>query len=138
RRAGPLLAMRHADARGGPALATRLRAEPPAPQMMGAGDAAGPYRLRDPHLVHEVTDLRLHAEEIAGGDAEATGILRVEPERVLVGDLIEPLGVARAGMDERGETEGREKEHLALGPIDGRPVDVTAPVARHGVLLPLP
>ena len=42
------------------------------------------------------------------------GVGRVQPERVGMGDLVEPLRVARAGVDQRGQAEGRDQRELQL------------------------
>src|SRR3989338_3226186 len=61
----------------------------------------------------------------------------MEPERVLVRDLIEPLGVSRAGVDQSRQAKGRQEEHLAFCPVDVFPVHMALDVARHGMLRPL-
>src|SRR5439155_90751 len=71
-------------------------------------------------------------------DRDACGVLRVEPERIRVRDLVEPLGVARARVDERRQPEGRQQDHLALGAVELRPVDVAPDVVGHRLLRPLP
>src|SRR5438552_9874997 len=101
------------DERRRPALAAHLLPKPPPAEVMRAGDDPGPDGLGDPDLVHEVADLRLDLEKISRGHAEPRGVLRVKPERIVVRDLVEPLGVARARVDERGQPEGREEQHLA-------------------------
>src|SRR5262249_15841261 len=48
------------DQSGGPAFATGIFLQPPTAEMMRAGDDSGFDPFRDPHFVHEVTDLRVH------------------------------------------------------------------------------
>jgi hypothetical protein len=88
----------------------------PAPEVVAHRDDAGLDALGDPDLVDEVADLRLDLDEVAGLDAQALGVLRVHPHRVLVADLVQPLGVGAPGVDQRGQAEGRQEQHLALVP----------------------
>ena len=60
----------------------------------------------------------------------------MEPQRVGVGDLVQPLGVGRAGVDLDGQAEGGDERHLAG--LEGGGVDVAADVAGQGVLRPAP
>src|SRR5207237_4057601 len=92
---------RETDERGAPALAARRLREPPPPEMMRAGDDAGPDRLGHPDLVDEPADGRRDLQELAGRHAEARRVLRMQPERIRVRDLVEPLGVPRAPVDQR-------------------------------------
>src|SRR2546423_673431 len=79
----------------------------PAPHVVAAGDDAGADALRDPRLDDEVADLGLDAEQVAGPHAaEALGVTGVEPERVRVRDLVQPLRVGAPGVDLHREPEG--------------------------------
>ena len=75
----PVTQALHVDEGGGPALAPRVLLEPPAAEVMRAGDDAGPDRFGHPDLVHEVTDLRLHLQEIARDDAQSRRVPGAEP-----------------------------------------------------------
>src|SRR2546426_8818720 len=129
---------REIDERGGPPLAARRLGQPPAPEVVRARDDARADGLGHPDLVDEPADGRRDLEQLAGRHAEARGVLRMQPERVRVRDLVEPLGVARACVDQRGQPDRRQQHHLALRAVDVRPVDVAADVAGHRVLGPLP
>src|SRR5437899_5435780 len=118
----PALDLLEVDERGGPALASRVPVKSPSPQMVRARDHAGADRLRRPDPVDEVADRRRDLEEIARDDGEPGGVFGMEPQRIGVRDLVEPLRVARARVDERRESEGRQEHHLALRAVDPRPV----------------
>src|SRR5271167_1777456 len=62
----------------------------------------------------------------------------MHPYRILVRDLVEPLRVARPGMDERWQAEGRKEKHLAFGAVDVVAMDVALDVAGNGILRPVP
>ena len=74
----------------GPAVGPLVVEQPPAPQMVGTRDHPGPHPFRHPGLVHEVPDARRHAHEVAGGHADAPGVLRVDPW--FRPDVVIPLG----------------------------------------------
>src|SRR5580692_5658968 len=62
----------------------------------------------------------------------------MHPYRILVRDLVEPLRVARPGMDERWQAEGRKEKHLAFRGVDVIAMDVALDVAGNGILRPVP
>ena len=71
----------------------------PAAHVMAAGHDPGFDALRDPGFDHEVSDLGLDPDQIAGSYPDPLPIRGVEPEGIGVGDLVQPLGVGAAGMD---------------------------------------
>ena len=110
----------------------------PAPQVMRARHHAGPDPLGDPDPVHEIADLGVDLDEVPGDDPEAFGVPGMQPYRILVRDLVEPLGVARAAVNEGGQPEGGQQQHLPLGDVDVGRVDVALDVPGKPVLGPLP
>src|SRR5881392_1194683 len=125
----PALDLLEVDERGGPALASRVPVKSPSPQMVRARDHAGADRLRRPDPIDEVADRRRDPEEIARDDGEPGSVFGMQPQRIGVRDLVEPLRVARARVDERREQEGRQEHHLAIRAVDLRPVHVASDVA---------
>src|SRR5271155_2976633 len=107
------LKLAEVDERRGPSLAAQFFAQTPSSEVMRAGGDAGADALGDPYLVDEVANLGVDLEQVAGGDAEARRILGVDPEGIAMGDFIKPLRVAGARMDQGGQSEGRQQEHLA-------------------------
>src|SRR5262249_57050359 len=103
-----------ADDRRGPALPALRLAETPAPEVVGARDDARPDRLGDPHLVHEPADLGVDLEEAVGPYPEPRRVFRMEPQGIGVGDLVEPLRVAGASVNQRWQPEGRQEQELVL------------------------
>src|SRR3990170_4058386 len=95
------------DQCGRPALAAAIFGQTPAPEMVRAGDHAGLDAFGRPDLVDEITDLGVDFEEIAGLHVETLGVLGVKPERIAVGNLVEPFGIARPRVNQRRQTEGR-------------------------------
>jgi len=67
--------------------------ELPPPHLVAAGDDAGTDALGDPGPVHVVADAGSDPEQVTALDAEALSVLRVDPDRVGVGELAQPLGV---------------------------------------------
>ena len=60
--------------------------------MVAAGNHPRADALGDPGLDHEVADVGLHPHEITGADAaQSVRITWMQPERVGVRNLIEPL-----------------------------------------------
>src|SRR5579863_2981218 len=62
----------------------------------------------------------------------------MHPYRILVRDLVKPLRVARPRMNERRQTKGGKKKHLAFGSVDVVAMDVALDVAGNGMLRPVP
>ena len=103
----------------GESVAPRARLlllDPPAAHVVRGGDDARADALGPPGGDNEVPDARRHPDESVLGDAESLGVARVDPERVPVGDLVQPLGVGRSGVDERRNPEGGEQD--ALGALE--------------------
>ena len=108
----------------------------PAAHVVAAGNHVRADAFGHPCLHHEVTDLSFDPEEIAGAYRHAIGVDRVDPQRVAMGDLGQPLGVGAAGVDVDRQAERRDQHHLI--PIDAIAVDVTLDVRGHGVFRPAP
>ena len=122
--------------RGGHAARPFSFGQPPAAEVVRAGDDAGADSLGDPDLVHEVADLGPNANEIAGCQTEPRGIGRVHPGRVGVGDLDQPLRVGAARVDQGREAIGREQDELVRRAVDGVRMDVASNVLRDRELRP--
>src|SRR5206468_3836611 len=73
--------------------------ELPAPHVVAASDDAGVDPLRDPRLDDEVADLGFDANELARANPEPRRVSWMDPERVRVRDLVEPLGIGAPRMD---------------------------------------
>ena len=92
----------------------------PAAHVVRAGHDTGPDALGDPGPGHEVADLGLHPDQVAGAlDPQPGGVGGVDPERVGVRELVEPLGVGGAGVDLGRQAEGGQQHHLVLGEVAG-------------------
>src|SRR6185436_10717227 len=101
-----------------------------------AGDDTGADAFRHPGLDDEVADARLDAHELSVAHADALRVRRMEPERIRVGDLVEPLRVRAARVDLHRQAEGRDERHFAGFEILA--MDVAADVARRGEVGPAP
>ena len=108
--------------------------QPPPAQVVAHRDHAWLDPFGDPHLVHEIADLSRHADQLAGLHAQPARVDRVHPDRVLVADLVEPLGVGAAGVDQRRQAEVGQKEHLAPVAVDVVRTDVACQRPRDQVL----
>src|SRR5580704_1887996 len=126
------------DQRRGPAFTAKIFFQTPPPEMMGASNNAGTHAFSRPNSVNEIADRSLHAHQIAGDDAKALGVVVMHPDRILVRDFIEPLRIARPGMDQRGQAKGGQKKHLAFGSVDVVAMDMTLDVTGNGMLRPVP
>ena len=60
-----------------------------------------PDNLDIPDLVDEPANFGLNLQQVAFFDAELGRILRMNPDRITMGDLHQPLGVGRARVDVR-------------------------------------
>src|SRR4051794_15893409 len=96
--------------------------------MMGTEHDPRWDALCDPGLGNEVADVGGHTDEIRRVDAQRRGILRMDPDRVAVGDLVQPLGIAAAGMDQRRQAERGDEDELPLLSVDRGPMYVAANV----------
>jgi hypothetical protein len=108
----------------------------PTTHVMTARHHAWPNALGHPRLDDEVADGGFYSHEAAGGEPEARGVGRVDPERIGVRDLIEPLGVATARVNLHGQPERGDQRHLPRREVLG--VNVTLDVRRQRVLGPAP
>src|SRR5947209_11245950 len=102
--------------------------------MMRAGHYTGTNSLRHPYTVNKVTNRALYLDQAASGHAQPFGITRMHPDRVLVGNLVEPLGIAGAAMNQGRQAEGRQQEHLALADIDVVAMNVALYICGDGIL----
>jgi len=73
---------------------------------------SGEWRSAGRHLDDEMTDLGLDPHQVAGHDAEAQRVGRMEPERIRLGDLVEPFRIGAAGVDMDRQAKGRDQRHL--------------------------
>ena len=62
----------------------------------------------------------------------------MHPDRVPVGDLHQPLGIARTAVDQRGQPEGRHQHVFSLALVEHVVVDVALDVFRDRVFRPVP
>ena len=108
----------------------------PAPHVVAARHHPGPDPLGDPGFDHEVADLRLDPHELPGLDSHPSGVGRMNPERVGMGDFVKPLGVRAAGMDLHREPERGDEEHLVRGEVLG--VNMALYIGRDRELGPSP
>src|ERR1051326_7704664 len=92
----------------------------------------------DPDAIDKITDARLNTHKIASAESEPRGISRVQPNRILVRNLVEPLRVAGAAVNERRQPEGRKKKHLSFIYVDIVPVPVAFDICGNGELGPSP
>src|SRR5512143_3124895 len=102
------------DQPGGAPVYAGILLKPQAAQVMADGTDPGLDPLRDPDPVHEVANLSIHAYCIPRIDREPLSILRIHPYRVLVADLVQPLRVRAAGVDQRWQPEVRQQDHFAF------------------------
>src|SRR2546423_654373 len=71
----------------------------------------------------EETDLSVNFHQVASADAaEFLRVDRINPKGILMGNLVEKLGVARASVDEVGQPENRQ-QGVDLAPSFFRPFD---------------
>ena len=88
--------------------------QPPAAEVVRAGDDAGPDALGHPDLVDEVADLGVRpSADRRSSRRGAAASLGCSQSGLRVRDLVEPLGVAGARVDQRRQPEGRQQHHLA-------------------------
>src|SRR6266542_6672451 len=103
---------------------------------MAARHDAGPNPLGDPRLDDEVSDAGLHAHELAGRHADALRVARMNPERIRMRDLVEPLRIRAARVNLNRQTEGGDERHL--GWLQALGMNVTAGVYGDRHLRPSP
>src|SRR5262249_24069608 len=118
-------------------LAGPFRRRLPAAHVVAASDHARPDPFGDPGLEHEIPDLRLHPDQLTGADpTPAASVDGVDPERVAMRYLVQPLGVGASAVDLDREAEGWNEHHLPFLEV-GR-VHVAPDVGRNRVLGPAP
>ena len=121
-----------------PAVAFRVLPPPPAPQVVGTGDHAGLHGLGDPDAVHEIADFGGHPDQVARAYAHPVGVLPVHPHGIAVRDLVEPLGIAGPGVDQRGQPEGGQQREFPVLAVEFVGVHVALDVGGDGVFRPAP
>src|SRR5258706_14706660 len=104
--------------------------------MMRAGHNSRLDPLGRPHSDHKMADLRAYARQIPGCETEPVCILRVYPQRIRVGDFVEPFGVSRSGVNQSRETKRRHENELTLRAIEVAPVHMASYVTRQSVFRP--
>ena len=67
-------------------------------------------------MQHKETDLGVHFEQIAGANvAERLRVLRIQPKRIFVRDLVEKFRIPRSRVNQMRQTEdGKQRKHLAV------------------------
>src|ERR1700680_2861064 len=85
---GALFFMAQLDQSARPSLSAAVLLEPPAAQVMRAGDHARPDRFGHPYLVDEIANLGCDLQQPTGVDAQAPRVMRIEPQRVAIGYFI--------------------------------------------------
>src|SRR5215218_8659925 len=97
---------------------------------------AGPNAFRHPRRHDVITDLSFDAYEIACTNTELRRVRGMDPERVRMRDLVEPLRICAARVDLHGEPERRDEDRLVFFEIVF--VNVTLEVNGYGKLRPTP
>src|SRR5215213_1826949 len=92
--------------------------------------------FRDPGRHDVITDLSFDAYEIAGANANLRCVRRMDPERVGMRDLIEPLCVCTTRVNLHGEAKRRDQDCLVFFEIIF--VNMTLEVNRYCQLRPAP
>ena len=133
----PLLTSKR-DERRCPTVCSHTRFQSPASQVMRTGHHAGTDAFSHPGPIDIVANFCGDTHEIARRHAYAFRITRMNPHGVRIGDLIEPLRVARTRMDQCRQTEGGDKQVLAPFGIDVGGMDMAMNVARRGIFRPAP
>src|ERR1051326_7966987 len=91
-----------------------------------------------PDAIDKVADTGLNPHKITSADAKTRGITCVQPNRIFMRDLVQPLCIPGAAVNERREAEGREEKHLSFIYVDVVPVHVALDVCGNGALRPAP
>src|SRR4051794_30816946 len=81
---------------------------------MAARNDAGANSLRYPDRHNVIANLSFNAHEIAGPHGKPFCMRWMNPERIRVRDLVQPLRVCAARVNLHGETEGGDQNRLAL------------------------
>src|SRR5437762_13609372 len=77
----------------------------PAAHVMTARDDARLNSFSDPGADDEISNLSFDPHEIAGAQAELCGVARMQPERIRVRNLIQPLCVRAARVNLNGQAK---------------------------------
>ncbi len=92
----------------------------PAAQMVRAGDHSRRQALGDPRVQHEVADLGVNFDQIAGANvAELRRVGRIHPQRILVRNLVEkfrscPIACGSDSADEKSAAACRPRRARLL------------------------
>ena len=86
--------------------------------MMRAGYHTRANGFGNPDANDEVAGLRLYLDQGAEVGPNALSITGMQPERIGMRNLIEPLGVASTGVDQVRQAEGGQQDIFALAVID--------------------
>ena len=87
------------DKRGGPTLAPLIFSQTPPTEVVRARNDTRLDSFRHPDLIDEIADLRMHLQQIVCLHFEPFGIERIDPERIAIGNLVQPLGISRSRVD---------------------------------------
>src|SRR5205085_8326897 len=126
------------DQGGGPFLAAAVFVQAPSPEMMRACHHSGLDTFGDPNLIDEVAYFSMHFEQVVAPYTETVCIFGMQPQWIAMRNFIEPLGVARARMNQRRQAKGRHQQHLAPARIDMIAMNMAADVGWNRILRPFP
>src|SRR6266511_4678216 len=108
----------------------------PAAHVMTTGNNCRPNPCRYPGAHDVITNFSFHTQQIAGTHAEFCRMVRMNPKRIRMCDLIEPLGIGTARMNLYGQTKGRNQYRLIRPEIVG--MNMTLNVSWNRKLGPAP
>src|SRR5262249_47457248 len=97
--------------------------------MMRAGHHTRANGFCNPDANDEVASLRLHLDQGTEVDPDTLGITGMQPERIGMRNLIEPLGVASSGVDQGRQAEGWQQNIFAFAMVDVITMDVALDIA---------
>src|SRR6266545_2288699 len=89
-----------------------LLAQFPPTHVMTAGDDTGTNAFSHPGSHDVITNFSFHAQQIAGTNAKFCRMVRMNPKRIRMRNLIEPLGVGAPRMNLNRKTKGGNQYRL--------------------------
>src|SRR5690349_10417301 len=95
-------------------LPLTLISQLPTAHMMTARNDPGSYALSHPRRHNVITNFSFDAHEIAGPNPELRRMRWMDPERVRMRDLIEPLRVRTARVNLYRQTKRRDQDRLTF------------------------